>query len=98
VNLETHITDIENVIKWEHLVGHSYGGNVITGVAEQVEPAIRSIVFLDAFVPEDGPLPQAQIVVDAIREAKTRGESGIKPPPIKFFQNDEQSNAWLGES
>jgi len=101
VNLSTHITDIVNVIKWEQLnnlilVGHSYGGNVITGVTEQVEPAIRSIVFLDAFVPEDGPLPQAQIIVDAIREAKTKGESGIKPPPIKFFQNDEQSNAWLG--
>src|ERR1700756_4700224 len=43
-NLGTHITDVVNLIKWERLgdfvlVGHSYGGNVITGVAEQVEPA-----------------------------------------------------------
>jgi pimeloyl-ACP methyl ester carboxylesterase len=101
VNLGTHITDIVNLIKWEQLnnfvlVGHSYGGNVITGAAEQVEPAIRSIVFLDAFVPENGPLPQAQVIIDAIRAAKAKGEGGIKPPPIGFFQNDEESNAWIG--
>ena len=41
INLATHITDIVNVIKWESLndivlVGHSYGGAVISGVAEQV--------------------------------------------------------------
>jgi pimeloyl-ACP methyl ester carboxylesterase len=96
VNLGTHITDVVNVIKWERLgdfvlVGHSYGGNVITGVAEQVEPAIRSIVFLDAFVPENGPLPKAQILLDAI----AKGESTIKPPPAAFFQNNEDNNAWL---
>src|SRR5881394_367924 len=41
VNLATHITDIVNVIKWEGLrdivlVGHSYGGCIISGVAEQM--------------------------------------------------------------
>jgi pimeloyl-ACP methyl ester carboxylesterase len=36
------------------LCGHSYGGFVISGVAEQMAPAIRSIVFLDAFVPHNG--------------------------------------------
>jgi pimeloyl-ACP methyl ester carboxylesterase len=96
VNLGTHITDVVNVIKWERLgdfvlVGHSYGGNVITGVAEQVEPAIRSIVFLDAFVPENGPLPQAQMVLDAI----AKGESPIKPPLATYFENNEANNAWL---
>lgn len=96
VNLHTHITDIVNVIKWERLsdfvlVAHSYGGNVITSVAEQVEPAIRSIVFLDAFVPENGPLQQTQLILDAI----AKGESAIKPPPVAFFQNNEDTNAWL---
>ncbi|MDE2603996.1 MAG: alpha/beta hydrolase, partial [Bradyrhizobium sp.] len=96
VNLGTHITDVVNLIKWERLgdfvlVGHSHGGNVITGVAEQVEPAIRSIVFLDAFVPENGPLPQSQILLDAI----AKGEHVIKPPPATFFQNNEDDSAWL---
>jgi len=55
VNLATHITDIVNVIKWEGLkdivlVGHSYGGSIISGVAEQASDTIGSIVFLDAFV------------------------------------------------
>ena len=59
VNLATHVTDIVNVIKWESLssivlVGHSYGGVIISGVAEQVPKAIGSIVYLDAFVPENG--------------------------------------------
>lgn len=45
INLTTHITDIVNVIKWERLndivlVGHSYGGAVVSGVAEQVSEAI----------------------------------------------------------
>ena len=59
VDLEMHITDIVNVIKWETLenivlVGHSYGGWVLSGVAEQMLAAISSIVFLDAFVPDNG--------------------------------------------
>ena len=59
INLDTHINDVVNVIKWEGLenlvlCGHSYGGWVISGVAEQVEDRIGSIVFLDAFMPEDG--------------------------------------------
>ncbi|NKB20259.1 MAG: alpha/beta fold hydrolase [Alphaproteobacteria bacterium] len=59
VNLDTHITDVVNVIKWEELTdvvlcGHSYGGWVISGVVEQVPDEITSIVYLDAFMPEDG--------------------------------------------
>ncbi len=59
INLDTHITDVVNVIKWEGLsdivlCGHSYGGWVISGVVEQVPETISSIVYLDAFMPEDG--------------------------------------------
>src|SRR5271170_5119317 len=59
IDLKTHIADVVNVMKWEGLsdvvlCGHSYGGFVISGVAEQMAPAIRSIVFLDAFVPRNG--------------------------------------------
>src|SRR3984957_16229746 len=59
IDLKTHIADVVNVIKWEGLsdvvlCGHSYGGFVISGVAEAMAPAVRSIVFLDAFVPKHG--------------------------------------------
>jgi pimeloyl-ACP methyl ester carboxylesterase len=59
INLDTHITDIVNVIKQEELsdvvlVGHSYGGMVVTGVADALPGKISSLVYLDAFVPNSG--------------------------------------------
>jgi pimeloyl-ACP methyl ester carboxylesterase len=65
INLSTYITDITNVIKFENLhdiilVGHSYGGMVISGVAEQMPERIRQLVYLDAMVPNDG--ESAQVV------------------------------------
>jgi pimeloyl-ACP methyl ester carboxylesterase len=59
VNLTTHITDVENVFKYEDLanvtlVGHSYGGMVVTGVADRIPDLITHIIYLDAFLPEDG--------------------------------------------
>ncbi|MDQ3673977.1 MAG: alpha/beta fold hydrolase [Gemmatimonadota bacterium] len=59
VDLSTHITDIVNVIRFENLrdvvlVGHSYGGMVISGVVDRIPDRIRHVVYLDAFVPEDG--------------------------------------------
>jgi pimeloyl-ACP methyl ester carboxylesterase len=59
VGLSTHVTDIVNVLLFENLrdivlVGHSYGGMVITGVADRVPERIRHLVYIDALVPEDG--------------------------------------------
>ncbi len=59
VGLSTHIDDIVNVILFEDLhdvvlVGHSYGGMVITGVMDRIPERIRQVVFLDAAVPNDG--------------------------------------------
>ena len=60
VNLSMHGLDIANVIKYERLedillVGHSYGGMPISVATELVpEGIIRSIMYLDAFFPEDG--------------------------------------------
>ncbi len=56
VGLDTHITDVANVIEYEELervilVGHSFAGFTITGVADRLRPRIRRIVFFDAFVP-----------------------------------------------
>ncbi len=62
VNLTTHMMDVVNTIKWNELdgkgivlVGHSYGGTVMSGVAELVpDGTIAAGVFLDAGVPDDG--------------------------------------------
>lgn len=59
VNLSTHITDVVNAIMFEGLdsvilVGHSYGGMVITGVADSIPGKIKKMIYLDAFLPEDG--------------------------------------------
>lgn len=59
VGLNTHIDDVVNMILYEDLhnvilVGHSYGGMVITGVADRVPGRIRQLIYLDAFVPEHG--------------------------------------------
>jgi len=59
VGLQTHIDDVVNTILYEELtnvilVGHSYGGMVITGVANKIPERIKKIIYLDAFLPEDG--------------------------------------------
>lgn len=56
VDLETHITDVVNLLEYEDLtdvvlVGHSYGGMVITGVADRALDRIGRLVFLDAAHP-----------------------------------------------
>jgi pimeloyl-ACP methyl ester carboxylesterase len=59
VDLEMHINDILNLLKWEELqrvtlVGHSYGGMVATGVADRAHEQIGSLIYLDAFMPKAG--------------------------------------------
>lgn len=103
VNLATHVTDIVNVIKWEGLgdivlVGHSYGGMIISGVAEQMRDAIGSIVFLDAFVPENGDSLAAkasQPVREAIASLVEKGETAMKPVSAAVFRVNEKDRAWV---
>jgi pimeloyl-ACP methyl ester carboxylesterase len=59
ITMETHIEDVFNVLTYEDLhdvilVGHSYGGAVITGVAERAAERLSHLVYLDAFIPQDG--------------------------------------------
>jgi pimeloyl-ACP methyl ester carboxylesterase len=58
VGLDTHILDILQVLEYEDLsevtlVGHSYGGLVIGGVAEAIPERIKRLVYLDAYIPQD---------------------------------------------
>jgi len=59
VKLDTHIEDVVRHIENEELegvvlVGHSYSGMVITGVAHRIPERLAALVYLDAFVPENG--------------------------------------------
>jgi pimeloyl-ACP methyl ester carboxylesterase len=59
VTLNTHIQDVVNMILFEDLhdvvlVGHSYGGMVITGVADRIPDRIKCVIYLDAALPENG--------------------------------------------
>ena len=94
MRLATHVADIVNVIKWEGLgdivlAGHSYGGVVISGVAEQVLPAIGSIVFIDALMPANGSSIADHSGAASRAEmaaARARGELALKPPPAAAFR------------
>lgn len=59
IGLDTHIQDVVDLIEINDLqqvilVGHSYAGMVITGVADRIPGRIAHLVYLDAFVPRDG--------------------------------------------
>jgi pimeloyl-ACP methyl ester carboxylesterase len=83
------------------LVGHSYAGMVITGVAERVPDRIAHLVYLDAFVPEDGkslmdyqPPEMAQMFRE---RTQAEGEGYKLPaviPPEVFGVTDEDDLAW----
>src|SRR5262249_22084834 len=102
IDLDTHIADVVNVVKWERLndvvlCGHSFSGFVISGVAEQIAPAIRSIVFLDAFVPSDGDSIQGlagDAIRDGVRGAMQRGSAGVLPRSAETFGVNEADRAW----
>ncbi len=96
VNLETHITDVVNLIKWEELsdvilCGHSYGGAVISGAADRITDKISALVYLDAFVLDNGQTLN-ETVPAPMRDAQIEGAKqigdGWKIPPIpgEIFQ------------
>lgn len=105
VNLSTHIADVANLIRWEELsdvllCGHSYGGCVIGGAADSVPDRIRALVYLDAFVLEDGEalidlLPPEQ--VRSMRQlARDIGEGWKVPPiPAEAFKVNPRDAAWV---
>jgi pimeloyl-ACP methyl ester carboxylesterase len=102
ITLDTHIADVVNVMMWEDLdnivlVGHSYAGFVISGVAERAQRSIGSIVFVDAFLPDNG-----QRVVDlrpdlkaATLAAAGKNEVSRPVPPAKLFGVNEKDQPWV---
>jgi pimeloyl-ACP methyl ester carboxylesterase len=92
IDLEIHIQDVLNVIKYEDLrdtvlLGHSYGGMVATGVADRARDRITQLIYLDAFVPRDGQSlfdvnePRRQPMQDAARKGDGWRVPPMTPPP-----------------
>ncbi len=83
------------------LVGHSYAGVVITSVAEVVPDKVSHLVYLDAWVPEDGQgmfdiMPPER--AEGIREAARGSGQGIGIPPLPlevFGIADEEDARWF---
>jgi pimeloyl-ACP methyl ester carboxylesterase len=104
VNLSTNILDIVNVIKFEELTdvilcGHSYAGMIITGVADQLQERISALVYLDAWVPEDGDsifsLSPEALQLPIAKGAARYGGYGVPPIPAEVLQVNEQDRAWV---
>ena len=105
INLDTHILDVVNLIQWEELsdivlCGHSYGGCVVTGVADRLPNRIRTLMYLDAFVLEDGENLAQHLPADQYNQllegSRTLGE-GWKVPPIppEVFNVNPADAEWV---
>lgn len=96
IGLETHITDIVNLILFEDLhnvtlLGHSYGGMVITGVADRIPDRIARLVYLDAVLPVDGESLMGGRKSGSFDLAKMTNDGFVVPnwvPPGKPFPID----------
>lgn len=106
VGLSTHIQDVIGLIEKNELsdvilLGHSYGGMVITGAGEKIADRIKTIVYLDAFIPEDGQSllslqpdqPRMGMMMDAIEN----GDGWqVTPRSPEYFGVKDQTNIdWI---
>jgi len=88
VSLSLHLEDVVNVLKYEELrevilVGHSYGGMVITGVADRVPERISQLVYFDGHVPDSGQAANGSFAsgtTEALASMAQGDESWLLPP------------------
>src|SRR5438067_13906120 len=105
IDLESHIQDMLNVIQYEDLrdvvqIGHSYGGMVATGVADRVRDKVTQLIYIDAFVPQDG-----QSLLDFLADSEQRrmregaksGDGWRVPPNPTPPDTSPGDVAWLNE-
>ena len=106
VNLETHIQDVIGMFEAEEvsdavLVGHSYSGVVITGVAARIRERIRHLVYLDSALIEDGQswsdaLPAEAAAARRKAAAESSGGLSMPAPDAAFFGvEDAADRAWV---
>lgn len=102
ITLQTHIDDVKAVIESEELqqvllVGHSYSGMVITGVADQLRDRIAQLVYLDAVVPEPGESWSSGHTDEtkAQRRALIQAQGHLPPSPPQGMGLSEPDFAWV---
>jgi pimeloyl-ACP methyl ester carboxylesterase len=104
ITLDTHVEDVLAVIEAEELrgavlVGHSYAGLVITGVAQRmVDPAaLGHLVYLDAVVPQPGESWSSGHSPDtqATRRSAIAEHGFLPPPDPKLFGLVGEDHAWV---
>jgi pimeloyl-ACP methyl ester carboxylesterase len=105
INLDTHIQDITNVLEYEDLqnvilVGHSYGGMVISGVAAKAGERLAQLVYLDAFLPENGKAlqdyaPPLAELVDAQGAGWRLSSAWMGTPTEMFGVKGSADLAWV---
>jgi pimeloyl-ACP methyl ester carboxylesterase len=106
IDLAVHVEDVIAVLETEELrnvtlVGHSYAGMVVTGVAARVPNRIARLVYLDAYVPEPGRsafslMPPER--AEAVRGlAASAGEGWRIPPPAvdRLGVSSQRDSEWL---
>jgi pimeloyl-ACP methyl ester carboxylesterase len=104
VRLQTHIDDVANLIRWEGLedvilCGHSYAGMVVTGVAEALPEKIKTLVYLDAFLPTSGKSLNEVCPPELAalhREMAVDGDGWqMRPFPAATFAVNDVDQAWV---
>lgn len=101
-DLETHVQDVLNVIKYEDLrgfvlIGHSYGGMVATAVADRARDRISRLVYLDAFVPRDGQA-LVDLIPDGRKAIRDRAVDGWRVPPNPTPPDTSDADTqWIAE-
>ena len=105
IDLDTHIQDVIGVVDDADLsdfvlVGHSYGGMVISGAADRVPEKIASLVYLDAFVPESGQSSVSLLPPGAHLATVPGAEWLVAPIPSGSFgfKRPEVIALWEGKS
>jgi pimeloyl-ACP methyl ester carboxylesterase len=88
IDLELHVQDVVALLEMEDLrdvvlLGHSYGGMVVTGAADRRASRIGRLVYLDAFVPENGRCALEYVVPERAAAFRKEGEAegSVTPPP-----------------
>jgi len=102
VTLDTHIADVVGVIRAEELldavlVGHSYAGMVITGVADRLHAHLRHLVYLDAMLPRPGESWSSSHPpeVQAARRKAIAEHGTVPAPDPALFGLEGADRAWV---
>jgi pimeloyl-ACP methyl ester carboxylesterase len=100
--LHAHVDDVAALIERENLrdvvlVGHSYGGAVVTGVAHRCGERIAELVYLDAFVPQHGESLADILGSDFVEASRTAARNAGTPHLIPPMFSVEASVGWTGQ-